>query len=80
VEIIDRCLTALLNEITDEGVGAFQRPETLSLEELPQFPHNLAHAGRLFTSLLLAGTAFLVLDPAAAGAEIVSADFHIPSG
>lgn len=65
---------------SDVKLDDIQRPEILSLEELPQFPYDLAHAGWLPTSLVLAGTAFLVLDPAAAGAEIVSANFHFASG
>jgi hypothetical protein len=76
VEIIGRSQVALAYVPVQEGVGLIQRAEALPLEQLPQFTSDYAHAGRLFASWLFACTAFLVFDSAAAGAGIISADFH----
>src|SRR5208282_2996188 len=76
VEIIGRGLIALTHVPGQECIGLIERSEALPLEQLPQLTHDRACAGRLFASLLFACTAFLVFDSAAAGAGIISADFH----
>ena len=76
MEIIIWRLIALSHELAGKKVGILKGVEIHSLKLLLQLSHDRTGAEGLFTGFTFAGTTFIEFIPAAAGARIISADFH----